>query len=80
MTSLAEIFKDDKVTNVKTVVEFLDRYYKKDRYTGRGKEYAAIVLKSHEETFEMHGVDWISKFESVTGEVVAFYGGGGLDG
>ena len=69
-----QLFKRCKVTDVKTVAEFLDRYYKKDRYTGRGKEYTATVLNAHEKVFEGFGVDWISKFESVTGEVVSFYG------
>lgn len=74
MTTPFEIFKDCKVTDVKTVAEFLDRYYRKDRYTGRGEEYAAVLLKSHEDDFKEWGVDWISKHESLTGEVVAFYG------
>lgn len=73
-TTAFDLFKSYKVNDVNSVAEFLDRYYKKDRYTGRGKEYAAAVLKSHEKCFEVDGVDWISKHESRTGEVVAFYG------
>lgn len=68
-----QIFKDCKVDDVKTVSEFLDKYYKHDRYKGRGEEYAAVILNSHEEDFKRFGMDWISRHESRTGEVVAFY-------
>lgn len=74
MTTPFELFKSHRVTNVKTVAEFLDRYYRPDRYTGRGEEYAATLLKSHEEDFNELGVDWISKHDSLTGSVVSFYG------
>lgn len=76
MTTPFEIFKSCRVTDVKTVAEFLDRYYRKDKYTGRGEEYAATVLESHEKDFKELGVDWISRHESNIGEVVAFYGYG----
>jgi len=74
MTTPYEVFKDRKVTDVKTVAEFLDRYYRKDRYIGRGEDYAAYLLKSNEDDFKAYGVDWISRHDSLTGEVVAFYG------
>ena len=74
MTTPFELFKSNRVTDVKTVAEFLDRYYRPDRYTGRGEEYAAVLLKSHEEEFNESGVDWISKHDSLTGSVVSFYG------
>ena len=69
-----ELFKNDAVNDVTTVSEFLSRYYKPDRYTGRGKEYAAVLLESHEHDFKMHGVDWISHHDSITGRGVSFYG------
>ena len=71
--SLYESWKKDAVTDVNTVEEFLRRYYKPDRYTGRGAEYAACVLKSHTEHLQRHGYDLISRHESVTGQVVTFY-------
>ena len=74
MTTPYEVFEDCKVTDVNSVTEFLDRYYRKDRYTGRGEEYAAVVLASHKKMFELWGMDWIARHESVTGGVVAFYG------
>lgn len=68
------LFHKCKVTDVSSVAEFLDRYYKQDQYTGRGDEYAAVLLTTHKERFEKYDVDWISKHDSCTGEVVAFYG------
>lgn len=68
--SLPAYLKDSIVRDVKTVKEFLARYYKPDRYTGRGKEYAAHLLLSHEEDFEKDGYDCISKHDSVTGRFV----------
>jgi len=57
-----------------SVDDFLNRYYKRDRYTGRGPEYAACLLKSYTEEFEEYGFCFISHHDSNTGEVVAFYG------
>jgi hypothetical protein len=56
-----------------SVADFLDRYYKHDRYRGRGADYAAAVLASHQRDFERDGYDIISRHESVTGEVVAYF-------
>jgi len=56
-----------------SVADFLDRYYLPARYRGRGADYAAAVLASHQSDFEAHGYDIISRHESVTGEVVAFF-------
>jgi hypothetical protein len=74
MYSAFESFKKYRVTDVATVEEFLARYYKRDRYTGRGNEYAAILLESHTRDFETNGFDIISHHDSNTGEVVSFYG------
>lgn len=68
-----EKFMQYKVT-AESVEDFLERYYKPDRYHGRGEEYAAVLLASHQADFEQHGYDIISHHDSVTGQVVAFYG------
>jgi len=62
-----------QVNDVKTVAEFLARYYKKDRYTGRGEEYAAGLLASYQDDFNTLGVCWASHHDNVTGEIVAFF-------
>ncbi|MEA3324438.1 MAG: hypothetical protein U9Q37_04785 [Euryarchaeota archaeon] len=69
-----EFFKSYAVTDVRSVAEFLDRYYRPDRYRECGEKYAAVVLKSHEADFKEHGMDWLCEHESITGRVVAFYG------
>lgn len=57
-----------------SVADFLDRYYKPDRYRGRGEEYAAGLLASHQQDFAKHGYDLISRHDSVTGQAVAYFG------
>jgi len=66
-------FENDRVDAL-SVADFLARYYRLDRYHGRGEEYAAAVLASHEKHFEERGFDIISRHESVTGRVVAYFG------
>ncbi|MEB2351839.1 MAG: DNA N-6-adenine-methyltransferase [Burkholderiaceae bacterium] len=56
------------------VADFLARYYKTDRYTGRGADYAAALLKSYEERFEADGFVIISHHDSRLGEIVSYYG------
>lgn len=42
---------------------------------GRGEEYAAHLLASHEEHLAEEGYDFITHHDSITGRVVSFYGG-----
>lgn len=60
----------------KSVSDFLDRYYRRERYTGRGAEYASGLLASYEKDFSEEGICWISHHDSVTGDVVSFLGKG----
>lgn len=72
-------FAEDAVTDVNSVTEFLARYYKPDRYHGRDREtpgYSAGLLASHEADYQRHGFDIISRHDSVTGKVVAYFGPG----
>jgi len=57
-----------------SIKDFLARYYKPDRYTGRGEEYARILEASHQADFDRDGYDIISHYDSVTGQVVAYFG------
>ena len=66
------LFADSRV-ECDTLEHFLDRYYKPDRYHGRGKEYAAAILESHREDLKKYGYDIIAKHDSVTGSVVAWF-------
>lgn len=67
------MFEDCKV-QAESVTDFLARYYKPERYTGRGAEYAAVMLASHEMDYKSDGYTIISKFDSVTGDVVSYWG------
>jgi hypothetical protein len=57
-----------------SVDDFLARYYKPERYGGRGEEYATILRESHQADFERDGFDIISRHDSVTGQMVAYLG------
>ena len=56
-----------------SVEDFLHRYYKPIRYTGRGADYAAILLESYRNDVNKQGFCIISHHDNVTGEVVAYY-------
>lgn len=55
--------------------DFLNRYYRHDRYKGRGEEYAAAVLKSNSEYLEKYGIAWIDSKSSATGATVSYIAG-----
>lgn len=52
--------------------DFMSRYYKLDRYTGRGEEYAAGLLSSYQVELEQNGIVFITHHDSVTGECVSY--------
>ena len=60
------------VTDVENVEGFLEKYYKRARYHGRGAEYAASLLESHQTYFKRFGYDLISRHDSNQGEAVWF--------
>jgi len=59
--------------SAESLEDFLQRYYKTDRYTGRGEDYAESLRQSYRETLSKDGVCIISHHDSKTGEVVAYY-------
>jgi oligoribonuclease (3'-5' exoribonuclease) len=71
--ALAGLFRAYAVTDVSTPEEFCHKYYKPDRFTGRGEEYAAVCLESHRRDYEEQGFTIMSRHESRTGEIVALY-------
>jgi hypothetical protein len=58
----------------RSVKDFLARYYRPERYTGRGVEYATSLLGKYQDEFKQDGFVFISCHDSVTGRVVAYYG------
>jgi len=67
---------EDKAVAADSIEDFLDRYYKPQRFRERGEEYAAVLIASHQADFDRHGYDIISHHDSVTGRVVAWFGPG----
>jgi hypothetical protein len=57
-----------------SIADFLERYYKPDRYHGRGEDYAAILLASYQENYESNGYKAISHHDSATGRTVSYFG------
>lgn len=62
----------------KSLDDFLDKYYKHDRYKGRngnvwGENYSELVKQSSREDIDRLGYCIISKHDSKTGEIVAYY-------
>jgi hypothetical protein len=66
------LFWDDRV-KAKSVKDFLEKYYRPDRYHQRGEDYATAVLASHEKDFSEEGWTFITHHDSVTGENVSFF-------
>ena len=66
----------DKAVEADSVEDFLNRYYKPQRFRERGEEYAQILIASHQRDFDRDGYDIISHHDSVTGRVVAWFGPG----
>lgn len=69
---LRELFRDDAVVAT-SLDDFLDRFYKPDRYRGRGEAYAAVIRAGAKNDLCEYGFTWMSRYESVTGRVVAYY-------
>lgn len=56
------------------ITDFCNKYYKYDRYTGRGKEYIECCIKHHTEQLDKYGYTILSSHDNVTGDTVAYYG------
>lgn len=55
------------------VVDFLARYYKPDRYTERGEEYALNLTNSYQTDVDLDGYCMISEKDSVNGWICTYY-------
>lgn len=53
--------------------DFLERFYKHERYRGRGEDYAAAVRAQCEEELHREGFTFITRHSSVTGKTAAYY-------
>ena len=67
---------EDRAVQANSIEDFLDRYYKPQRFRERGEKYAAVLIASHQADFDHYGYDFISHHDSVTGRVVSWFGPG----
>ena len=65
---------EDREVKCASVRDFLYRYYKPQRYIGRGQAYADYLLVAYKNQFNKYGHVFISHHDSVTGRVVAYFG------
>lgn len=72
MKPIPDCFKKCAITDCKTIEEFAHKYYKKERFIGRGAEYVKEVLKSHQEDLDVKGYTCISRHDNFTGEFISF--------
>ena len=54
--------------------DFCDRYHRHGAYHDRGEEYMKADYEDHKKELERDGFTIIPRHDSVTGEVVAYYG------
>ena len=57
-----------------SIEDYLNRYYRPDRYRMRGDEYAAGLLRSYQKTFKKFGYVITSKHDNITGHIIAWLG------
>jgi hypothetical protein len=62
------------IVEAASVADFLSRYYKADRYTGRGAEYVQTLRNSCERDVREKGYCCISQHDSNTGNIVFYTG------
>lgn len=70
---MSDKLKKYNVTDVKTVKQFCDKYYRYDRYKSRGKEYIKDCQRYHQKEFETNGFTMLSSKDSNTGNIVTFF-------
>lgn len=57
-----------------SVEDFRRRYTKPNRLTERGEAYTTAVIQAAQADFARYGYTMISRHDSITGEIVAYYG------
>ncbi len=70
-----DLFEKYAVTDCETLLDFINRYRRVDRFTERDKYmpgYSKAIIKTHQDEFEKHGIAWIGNHESNTGKIVSF--------
>lgn len=73
MKNQYELFKEYEV-QAESVEDFLMRYSKPKAHTLRGEEHVQLRIDSYTEELEKFGFCFITHHDSVTGEIVSYYG------
>lgn len=71
--TIGDLFRQYEV-EATSVEDFMDRYYKAERYIGRGEVYALLLLQSYKNELRDKGFTFISQHDSITGRIVSYYG------
>jgi hypothetical protein len=72
-TDMKDKFRQYQVNDVRSIEEFLQKYTKHQRHSGRGQEYVKARIESHVQGLNKYGYTIITHHDSVTGETVSFY-------
>ncbi|NBI07631.1 hypothetical protein [Senegalia massiliensis] len=72
MNNSYKTFKKYEV-KAESLIDFMNTYYKRDRFYGRGKEYAKSLINSYKQELNQNGYVFISQHDNITGEVVSYY-------
>lgn len=67
------MFRKYAIEDCDTLEEFMDKYYKHERYKGRGEIYAHSLFMSNRIHLLETGYVIISHHDSVNGRIVSFY-------
>lgn len=70
---MTDLFKEYQVNDVDSLEEFNLKYYKPERYKEQGIGYMQTVLSSQRKAIDKQGYTIISKHDSITGRVVAYF-------
>lgn len=73
MTNSYEKFKEYEVS-ANSLEDFLQKYTKHRQHEGRGAEYVKNRIESHAQDMKKFGFTFITHHDSVTGEIVSYYG------
>lgn len=73
MSRYYEQYKKYKV-QAESIEDFLDKYSKPKAHRDRGEDYVQARIETFTEEFNKNGFCWITRFDSITGKAVAFFG------
>ncbi len=67
----------NQVRDVSSIIEFIDRYYKKERINSSLKDYPdykKTLIKHHSEHLKILGYTLVSRHDNITGQPIIYRG------